>query len=629
MLQQLLLLITKYFNKYQQIVKIKINQRNWMNINHAINKIQKKKYGIRLGNFCVATTPYPYNEREKNLINYLLINFKLYEKNYKKLRLSGLEPEPTAWNEIVLPLYHSRKTKIFGFIKYIWQIRNLFHKVKEIIFQNGQTNSLFLDNTQFTNLMIYKQIVKYFKQIIISCSIMILIAYHKILLYIKIKFKSDWININHAINKIQKKEIRKSGIEPEAEVWETSVLPLHHIRIVNEREKINVINYFLIKYNIKKLQKSCAYRDSNPTQMLGRHSYEPLYYRRSTEYQQFILVMKTSGGRIFSRNKHIQNRINALESTQMLHKLSADVLIDNLRDVKKQFNGNIAYFGQSADYFLRNMPQNISPNKIYLCDLQPQLLENTIRKIVDSKTLSNYAIRPFDEVQDDVNTIIPICCDEEFWPFEENKLDLIVSNLHLHWVNEIQVVMSKWSDSLIPDGMLIGSIFGSDTLQEMRIAFTLAENERDGGVSQHTSPFISITELGNLLSRINFTLPTIVSDRRTIGFDSVYHLMQFLQDEGENEALLQKRQDVILDTMTAMTSIYESLFKIDNETQSTFEFIHFTGWKYHESQRKPLKRGSAEVSLKSLKEELEQVSGNQLEYGEIEEDQSIKSDDEK
>lgn len=40
-----------------------------------------------------------------------------------------------------------------------------------------------------------------------------------------------------------------------------------------------------------------------------------------------------------------------------------------------------------------------------------------------------------------------------------------------------------WQESLISDGMLMGSMFGTDTLQELRIAFTLAENERHGGIS--------------------------------------------------------------------------------------------------------------------------------------------------
>ena len=56
---------------------------------------------------------------------------------------------------------------------------------------------------------------------------------------------------------------------------------------------------------------------------------------------------------------------------------------------------------------------------------------------------------------------------------------------------------------------MIGSIFGETTLEELRIAFTLAESERCGGISPHVNPFITIIEMGNLLTRCEFTLPTI------------------------------------------------------------------------------------------------------------------------
>ena len=86
--------------------------------------------------------------------------------------------------------------------------------------------------------------------------------------------------------------------------------------------------------------------------------------------------------------------------------------------------------------------------------------------------------------------------------------------MHLHWVNDLQVVLIKWLESLEADGTLVGSMFGADTLQELRIAYTLAENERYGGVSQHISPFITISEIGNLLTRFNYTLPTICTERK-------------------------------------------------------------------------------------------------------------------
>jgi hypothetical protein len=36
--------------------------------------------------------------------------------------------------------------------------------------------------------------------------------------------------------------------------------------------------------------------------------------------------------------------------------------------------------------------------------------------------------------------------------------------MHLHWVNDLQVVLIKWLESLEADGTLVGSMFGADTL---------------------------------------------------------------------------------------------------------------------------------------------------------------------
>lgn len=100
----------------------------------------------------------------------------------------------------------------------------------------------------------------------------------------------------------------------------------------------------------------------------------------------------------------------------------------------------------------------------------------------------NLKIRSFDDLRD--GSLYGICCEEELWPFAEDQIQLIVSNLHLHHVNDISVAMIRWLKSMEPDGALVGSIIGGETLQELRISYTLAENERYGGVSQHVLPFL-------------------------------------------------------------------------------------------------------------------------------------------
>ena len=85
-----------------------------------------------------------------------------------------------------------------------------------------------------------------------------------------------------------------------------------------------------------------------------------------------------------------------------------------------------------------------------------------------------------------------VSSEEEMWPFKHETLQLVVSNLHLNEVNNIPVHLLKIHDSLIPDGFLIGSTLGNETLNELRISYTLASNERKGGVGMHTHPFLSI-----------------------------------------------------------------------------------------------------------------------------------------
>ena len=70
--------------------------------------------------------------------------------------------------------------------------------------------------------------------------------------------------------------------------------------------------------------------------------------------------------------------------------------------------------------------------------------------------------------------------DEEALPFEPNSFNLILSNLSLHWVNQLPSTFEQIMKCLRPDGVFIGSVFGGDTLYELRGAFQLSETEREG-----------------------------------------------------------------------------------------------------------------------------------------------------
>ncbi|XP_062135569.1 arginine-hydroxylase NDUFAF5, mitochondrial [Drosophila sulfurigaster albostrigata] len=192
--------------------------------------------------------------------------------------------------------------------------------------------------------------------------------------------------------------------------------------------------------------------------------------------------------------------------------------------------------------------------------------------------------------------------DEEQLEFEENSLDLVISSLSLHWVNDLPGCFAKIKSSLKPDGVFIASLFGGDTLYELRSSLQLAELERKGGIAPHVSPFTQIRDIGSLLNRAGFTMLTIDTDELVIGYPSMFELMWDLKGMAENNAAFNRPAHVSRETLLAASAIYKELYAKPNEegVPATFQIIYLVGWKPGPNQPQPLPRGTAEVSLKDL-----------------------------
>lgn len=80
----------------------------------------------------------------------------------------------------------------------------------------------------------------------------------------------------------------------------------------------------------------------------------------------------------------------------------------------------------------------------------------------------------------------------ESLPMEQDSVDCVVSNLALHWINDLPGILVQINRALVPDGLFLAAILGGDTLYELRGSIQLAEQERKGGVSPHISPMAGI-----------------------------------------------------------------------------------------------------------------------------------------
>jgi NADH dehydrogenase [ubiquinone] 1 alpha subcomplex assembly factor 5 len=191
--------------------------------------------------------------------------------------------------------------------------------------------------------------------------------------------------------------------------------------------------------------------------------------------------------------------------------------------------------------------------------------------------------------------------DEEYIPFRENSFDLAVSSLVLHWVNDLPSSLRQICEVLKPDGCFLGAMLGGNTLKEFRYCMYLAEQERKGGFSPHTSPFASPSDVSSLLQGAGFQLQTVDVDSVTVGYPDLPTLMTHLQRMGESSASLNRQLAAGKDVFLAASALYQKLYGLDDGTiPVTFQIIYMIGWKHHDSQPRPKRRGSANKSLKDL-----------------------------
>ncbi|CAB1104389.1 unnamed protein product [Ectocarpus sp. CCAP 1310/34] len=196
---------------------------------------------------------------------------------------------------------------------------------------------------------------------------------------------------------------------------------------------------------------------------------------------------------------------------------------------------------------------------------------------------------------------VDTCCvvaDEEFLPFAPASFDLVLSNLALHWVNDLPGALGQIKQVLKPDGAFIGAMLGGSTLTELRSCLLLAEQEREGGQSIHTSPSAHVADCGSLLQSAGFSLPTVDQDTVRVGYPNAFVLMEHLQGMGESNAAMNTRPRVSRETMLAAAAAYQELYGEDDGTvQATFQVVYMIGWAPHESQPQPKRRGSGQARI--------------------------------
>ncbi|RPE79999.1 malonyl-ACP O-methyltransferase BioC [Vulcaniibacterium tengchongense] len=166
----------------------------------------------------------------------------------------------------------------------------------------------------------------------------------------------------------------------------------------------------------------------------------------------------------------------------------------------------------------------------------------------------------------------PVCADARALPLRDASVDVLFSNLCLQWVEDLPAVFAGFRRVLKPDGLLLVSTFGPDTLHELREAFAQADD------APHVSPFASIAQFGDALIAAGFKNPVLDRDEFVLGHPDLAHLMRELRALGATNALRERRRSLTGRARFARAAQAYEAFRRDGRLPATWEVIYAQAW---------------------------------------------------
>jgi NADH dehydrogenase [ubiquinone] 1 alpha subcomplex assembly factor 5 len=169
---------------------------------------------------------------------------------------------------------------------------------------------------------------------------------------------------------------------------------------------------------------------------------------------------------------------------------------------------------------------------------------------------------------------VKIVIDEESLPFEKNTIGIIISNLSMHWVNDVPGVLCQIHEVLKPGGLFIANFFGGKTLSFLKKSLLQAEINLGLNIHTHISPMISAEAGQDLMKRAGFISQITDSNISKIQYSSIVELMRDLKYMGESNALLgYENYPLTRSTLKELNHIIQEKF------EEEFEIITVTGRK--------------------------------------------------
>jgi malonyl-CoA O-methyltransferase len=124
------------------------------------------------------------------------------------------------------------------------------------------------------------------------------------------------------------------------------------------------------------------------------------------------------------------------------------------------------------------------------------------------------------------HTAFAISANNDNLPLTQQSIDLVWSNMSLHWASDIAAWIREWQRVLRPQGVLMFSLLGGDTLKEVKAAFAAL------GYVPPLLKFQDLHDVGDVLVNHGFADPVMDVERLVLEYRDPSRLLQDLRAAG-------------------------------------------------------------------------------------------------
>ncbi|VAW61602.1 Malonyl-[acyl-carrier protein] O-methyltransferase [hydrothermal vent metagenome] len=270
--------------------------------------------------------------------------------------------------------------------------------------------------------------------------------------------------------------------------------------------------------------------------------------------------------------KHFDAKAVCYESSAVLQRSVCNDLLRRL-DLTSLKPEVVLDVGCGTGWGTQDLLKKYKKAKIISLDISPEMLKQT-------KSKGGWLRKPK-----------LVCADAEDIPLEDESVDLVFSNLMLQWC-DYKKVFAEFKRILKPDGLLMFSTFGPDTLKELKQSWAQVDNYA------HVNEFTDMHDLGDELIHVGLAEPVMDMDILTLTYNDAISVMKDLKAIGANTILKNQQKDVELGLITPnklkrVIAHYEN-FRKDKVIPASYEVVFGHAWK---TQQRATKMNQQEFSI--------------------------------